>query len=354
MVSTTANERMTRQRILLVQTAFLGDVILTTPLLAALRRHDPAAELTMLVTPAAAPLVAQHPALDRVILDDKRGRGRGLRGFVGLIRALRAYHFTTAITAHKSVRTALALRAAGIPRRIGFATATAAALYTERVPRPLGAHDRDRLLGLLAPLGITTIPDAIARPWIAVDAATEERASVLLRPYRADRRPLAAICPGSAWRTKRWPVASFGALVRALEGDGYRCLLLGAPDEQALTAAVQTVAGDRAVDLGGRTDLPLLAAIMTRVAVAVTNDSAPMHVATAAGVPQVAIFCATVPAQGYGPLGPRALVVERDLACRPCGRHGGQHCPRGTDDCMELVTVDEVRAAVAQVRAHAA
>jgi heptosyltransferase-2 len=153
---------------------------------------------------------------------------------------------------------------------------------------------------------------------------------------------------------RSWPVPSFAALDRALGADGYRCLLLGAADERALTAAVQTAAGDRAVDLGGLTDLPLLAAVMGRVAVVVTNDSAPMHLATAAGVPQVAIFCATVPAQGYGPLGPLALVVERDLACRPCGRHGGARCPRGTDDCMELVTVDEVRVAVARVCARAA
>lgn len=353
MASTVADERMTRQRILLVQTAFLGDVILTTPLLAALRRHDPTAELTMLVTPAAAPLVASHPALDRVLVDDKRGRRRGLRGLAGLIRELRMHHFTTALAAHKSVRTALALRGAAIPRRIGFATGPGAALYTERVPRPLDHHDRDRLIGLLAPLGIPTLAPAIARPWIAIDAATGARAKALLAPH-ASERPFAAVCPGSAWRTKRWPVAAFAALVRALDADGYRCLLLGAHDERALTTAVHAAAGGCAVDLGGLTDLPLLAAIMARVAVAITNDSAPMHVATATGVPQVAIFCATVPAQGYGPLGPRALVVERDLACRPCGRHGSARCPRGTDDCMDLVTVDEVRAAVARVRALAA
>jgi heptosyltransferase-2 len=345
---------MTRQRILLVQTAFLGDVILTTPLLAALRRHAPTAELTMLVTPAAAPLVAPHPGLDRVLVDDKRGRRRGVFGLIGLVRELRAHRFTVAIAAHKSVRTALALRAAGIPRRIGFATAPAAALYTERVPRPLALHDRDRLLGLLAPLGIGAVDETIARPCLAVDPPTRARAAALLAPYAADPRPLAVICPGSAWRTKRWPAPHFAALVRALDGDGYRCLLLGGPDERDLTAAVRAAAGDRAIDLGGQTDLPLLAALMDRAAVAITNDSAPMHVATAASVPQVAIFCATVPAQGYGPLGPRALVVERDLACRPCGRHGGARCPRGTDDCMELVTVDEVRTAVARVRALAA
>lgn len=345
---------MTRERILLVQTAFLGDVILTTPLLAALRQHAPSAELTMLVTPAAAPLVAHHPALDHVLVDDKRGRDRGVAGLLRLIWTLRSRRFTTAIAAQKSMRTALALRAAGIPRRIGFATAPAAFFYTERVPRPLAAHDRDRLLGLLAPLGVIASEPATLQPRIAIDAATEARATALLEPHVRDGRPLAAICPGSAWRTKRWPLQSFAALVRALDADGYRCLLLGAPDERALTAAVQQASTSRAIDLGGATDLPLLAAVLARAAVAITNDSAPMHVATAVDVPQVAIFCATVPSQGYGPLGRRAIVVERDLACRPCGRHGGERCPRGTDDCMELVTVDEVRAAVARVRALAA
>jgi heptosyltransferase-2 len=340
-----------RTRILVVQTGFLGDVILTTPLLAALRRHDPEAEITMLVTPSAVPLVRAHPALDHVIVDDKRGADRGLRGLVGLVGRLRAGGYTVAVAAHKSIRTGMALRAAGIPRRVGFTTAPAARFYTDRVERPLDRHDRDRLLGLLAPLGIAAGADA-APPALGIDADAAARAADLLAPLAAGR-PLAAVCPGSAWRTKRWPMAAFAGLVRRLEADGYRCLVLGAPDEAALTAAVVRAAA-AGVDLGGRTDLPLLAAIMERAAVAVTNDSAPMHVATAMGTPQVAVFCATVPAQGYGPLGPRAVVVERDLACRPCGRHGGERCPRGTDDCMELVTVDEVHAAVARVVARAA
>ncbi len=344
---------MTRERILVVQTAFLGDVILTTPLVAALRRHVPDAELAMLVTPAAAPLVAHHPALDRVLIDDKRGGGRGMGGLVRLVRTLRAARFTIALAAHKSVRTALALRAAGIPRRIGFATAPAARLYTERVARPSALHDRDRLLGLLAPLGVA--PDVTdPQPWVAVDAGTRARAAALLAPYGGGTRGFAAVCPGSAWRTKRWPPASFAALVRALDADGYRCLLLGGSDERALTRAVYDLSGGRAAHRGGATDPALLAAVLGGAAVAITNDSAPMHIASAVGVPQVAIFCATVPGQGYGPVGPRALVVERDLACRPCGRHGGARCPRGTDDCMELVTVDEVRAAIERVCALAA
>ena len=338
------------ERILVVQSGFLGDVVLTTPLVAALRGRVPRAAIALLVTPAARPLVAHHPALDMVLVDDKRGEDRGATGLWRLTRRLRRHRFTIAVAAHKSVRTALVLRAAGIPRRIGFAGAPGARLYTERVPRPLARHDRDRLLELLRPFG--GIEDgASPAPWIALDAATRARATALLAPLLATGRPLAGICPGAAWRTKRWPPDAFGALVRELERDGFACVLLGAPDERPITARVREAAGGRGLDLAGATDIAVMAAVLARASVVVTNDSAPMHVASALGVPQVAIFCATVPAQGYGPLGARAAVVEKDLACRPCGRHGGHRCPRGTDDCMELVEVVDVRAAVERVRA---
>jgi heptosyltransferase-2 len=337
-------------RILVVQSGFLGDVVLTTPLLAALRRRFPSARLAMLVTPAAVPLVQHHPAVDAVLVDDKRGRRRGPTGLAALARRLREERFTIALAAHKSLRTALALYGAGIARRIGFAGAPGAPFYTDRVSRPLARHDRDRILQLLGPLGGPHVAAEDLHPWVALDAATRARADALLGSARAAGRPLAGICPGSAWATKRWPARAYGALVRWLEEQGYCCVLLGAGDERALTAAVRAAAG-RGIDLAGQTDIALLAAILARVALVVTNDSAPMHLATAAGIPQVAIFCATVPAQGYGPLGPRAIVVEKDLACRPCGRHGGTRCPRGTDDCMELVEVAEVCAAVARARA---
>lgn len=340
-----------RARVLVVQTGFLGDIVLTTPLLAALRRRWPDAEITMLVTPAAAPLVACHPALDGVEVDDKRGAGRGVRGLVRLARRLRRGRYTVAIAAHKSWRTGMALRLAAIPRRIGFATAPAAACYTERVARPMTLHDADRLMELVRPLGVT---EATPRPWVARDAAACRRAQALLAPVRGAGRPLAGICPGSVWRTKRWPVAAFGALVRRLDAAGWQCVLLGAPDEAALTAAVVAAAGGRGLDLAGAVDLGVLAAVLAEMDVVVTNDSAPMHVAAAVGVPQVAIFCATIPTQGYGPLGANAEIVQKDLACRPCGRHGAARCPRATDDCMELVRVEDVEAAIARARHLAA
>src|SRR5439155_17794540 len=110
--------------------------------------------------------------------------------------------------------------------------------------------------------------------------------------------------------------------------------------------------------LAGRTDIAALVAVIDRLALMITNDSAPMHIACAREVPVVAVFCATTPGLGYAPYGRRATVVEADLACRPCARHGGRRCPRGTDDCMRLVAPAAVlaaaRAALRVARAEAA
>src|SRR5438552_3847285 len=231
--------------LLVAQTSFLGDVVLTTPLVSALRRRLVPRRLALLVRPEAVPLVAGHPDIDQVLVDDKRGADRGALGWLGTM-----------------------------------------------------------------------------------------------------------------WATKRWAPEGFAAVIAALAAEGARCVVLGAPDEAALAEEIDRLAGGRATVLAGRTDLATLVAVVDRLALLVANDSAPMHIACARGVPVVGVFCATTPALGYGPWGPRAAVVEADLACRPCARHGGRRCPRGTEDCMRLVAPAAVlaaaRAALGVARAEAA
>src|SRR6266436_4312925 len=269
--------------LLVAQTSFLGDVVLTTPLVSALRRRLVPRRLALLVRPEAVPLVAGHPDIDQVLVDDKRGADRGALGWLGTARRLRAERFEVAVSPHRSLRTALVLAAAGIPRRVGFRESRGARLFHERVPRDRGRHDVERNLALLAPFG----GEAEEPPALHVPAAPEA----------------------------------------------------------ALAEEIDRLAGGRATVLAGRTDLATLVAVVDRLALLVANDSAPMHIACARGVPVVAVFCATTPALGYGPWGPRAAVVEADLACRPCARHGGRRCPRGTEDCMRLVEPAAVLAA---------
>src|SRR5437870_1453122 len=139
--------------LLVAQTGFLGDVVLPTPLVSALRRRLVPRRLALLVRPEAVPLVAGHPDIDQVLVDDKRGADRGALGWLGTARRLRAEGFEVAVSPHRSLRTALLLAAAGIPRRVGFSESRGARLFHERVPRDRGRHDVERNLALLAPFG---------------------------------------------------------------------------------------------------------------------------------------------------------------------------------------------------------
>jgi heptosyltransferase-2 len=330
-----------------VQSGFLGDVVLTTPLLAALRAVARPRRLTVVVRPDAVPLVAHHPMVDAVVVDDKRGADRGFGGAVATARRLRRLRIDIAVAAHKSLRTAVVLALAGVRRRIGFAGAPGAWLYTRRVVRDVRRHEVERILGLITGIG-AAVDDYVAPPSLRAGPAGEAAAARLLARHGVDDgRPLYGLCPGSVWATKRWRPEGFAAVARGLAGrEGAAVLVLGGAADEATAAAVARGAGAGVIDLAGRTDLDTLIALMARLRAVVTNDSAPMHVAAASGVPVVAVFCATTPAQGYGPYGARATVVEADLACRPCGRHGGRRCPRRTEDCIRLVEANEVLRAV--------
>ncbi|HXJ37199.1 MAG TPA: lipopolysaccharide heptosyltransferase II [Candidatus Eisenbacteria bacterium] len=339
-----STEAGTGPAVVVPQTSFLGDVVLTTPLLSALRERMRPRRLVVVVRPEAVPLVRGHPAVDEVLVDDKRGRERGLVGGLRVARRLRAEAFDLAVSPHRSLRTAVILAAARIPRRIGFEQSRGAFLFHERVRRDLARHDVERNLALMTPLGGVTGAPVLHVP---VQPEAAERARALLP---AGAGALVAMAPGSVWATKRWRPEGFAAVARRLAAEGARVVLVGAPADVPLCDEVVARAGGAATSLAGRTDLATLVAVIDRAVVLVGNDSAPMHVACARDVPVVAVFCATTPALGYGPYGARTRVVEVDLACRPCGRHGGRRCPRGTEDCMRLVEPDAVVRAVQVVR----
>jgi heptosyltransferase-2 len=326
--------------IVVPQTSFLGDVVLTTPLLTALRARLRPRRLAVMVRPEARALVEGHPDVDAVLVDDKHGADRGVRGALGVARRLRNERFDLAVVPHRSLRTALVAAAARIPRRVGFDSSRGAWLFHERVHRDPTRHDVERNLALMASFGGWPEPPRLHVP-VRPEAAERARAIV---PRGGG--PLVVMAPGSVWPTKRWTAAGYAVVARRLAADGARVLVIGGTGDAAVAAHVVELAGGAVTSVAGRTDLATSVALIDGAAVLVANDSAPMHVACARDVPVVAVFCATTPALGYGPWGARARVVDVDLACRPCARHGGRSCPRRTEDCMRLVEPEAVLEAV--------
>src|SRR2546430_12173168 len=184
--------------LLVVQTGFPGDVVLTPPLITALRQQVAPRRLAVLVRPEAAPLVADHPDVDDVLLDDKRGRDGGPFGLLRTARRLRREGFDLAVSPHRSLRTALLLAAARIPRRVGFRESRGALLYHTRVPRDRRRHDVERNLALLEPFG-APLP-AAPRLHLAGDPDAAARAPA---PLPTRPQPLLRLPPGSVWAPQR-------------------------------------------------------------------------------------------------------------------------------------------------------
>jgi heptosyltransferase-2 len=313
---------------LVIQTSFLGDTVLTTPLIARLAERGP---VDVLVTPASAGLLANDPAIREVVVYDKRGRDRSVAGFARLARALRARRFEAAYLAQGSARSGALALAARIPRRVGFATSAGRAFYTTKVVTPAGTHHAERIFALGSEGGARPASRAELRPRLHPGSREREAVEALLRRAGHRGEPLVALAPGSIWATKRWP--HYPALARALAGRA-RLVVIGGGDDAPLAAEIAAEA-PATIDATGALSLLASAELIRRCAAIVTNDSAPLHLASAVNTPTVAVFGPTVPAFGFGPLAERAAIVEdRLLACRPCDRHGPRRCPLGHWTCM--------------------
>ena len=323
---------------LVVQTSFLGDTILTTPLIAHLAERS---LVDVVVTAASAPLLANNPALRDVIVYDKRGRDHGVGGFVRLTRRLRAARYARAYLAQGSMRSAGLVFAAGIPERVGFETSAGRRLYTSRVAYIEDEHHAARLLRLAS--GESSL--SAIRPRLYPGEDERRAVDALLSRHGWTGEPLIALAPGSVWATKRWPY--YADLAAEIDG---RLAIVGSSADRELAESISRAVGSRVIDCTGALSLLGSAELIGRAHVLVTNDSSPLHLASAMGTPTVSIFGPTVPEFGFGPLAPRSKVLGvTTLACRPCDRHGPRRCPLGHWRCMREITPRGVSAAVLEI-----
>jgi heptosyltransferase-2 len=326
---------------LVIQTAFPGDLILTTPLIrrAAERLKTP---VDVVVIPAAAPVLANNPHVRDVIVFDKKGHDRGVAGLWRMVRLLRARGYEVSYHAQASTRSALLAFLARIPRRIGLRDAPGAFLYTHAVAARGEPHQVERLLHLADGAPERREPEVFPGP--------EEKAQV--KALLADAGitgEFVVLAPGSQWATKRWPY--FPELARALAQEIPLAIVGGAGD-RADARAIRTALGTGVPMADGVDVLSLLgsAELIRRARVLVSNDSAPVHLASAMGTPTVEIYGPTAPIFGFAARAPWSRVVEPDpLPCRPCHKHGPAVCPLVHHKCMRDTPIGRVLAEVRTV-----
>ncbi|MDR2076207.1 MAG: glycosyltransferase family 9 protein [Desulfovibrio sp.] len=345
------------RRIAVWNTAFLGDAVLTLPLLQSLRLRYPEAILDYYVRGGLETLFAAHPAITAVYSYDKRKRDRGAANLLRWGSFLARRHYSLWLSPHTSARSAFAAFASRASVRVGYDSPVFNRIaYTHTVPRRFGEiGEIERILQLLLPLGPG--PECLW-PELVLSPEAHAGAEALFRVLDRNR-PLLGMHPGSVWASKRWPPGKFASLAAMALEQGVQVLIFAGTGEESLARAivegVRTIRGRRAEpdlhDFSLSVSLPELAACIGRLDCYLANDSGPMHMAWALRTPVVALFGPTVRGFGFVPRGERDRVVEAEVPCRPCGRHGHLRCPLGHHLCMTLIRPEAVWEAVREALA---
>lgn len=322
------------EKILVVQTAYLGDVILSTPFFRALGVVFPNAQVDVVTTPSTQVLLKHHPGIRRIWTLDKSNLFRKGVDFFRLVHAFRKEKYDLAFSLQLHLTSSLLLLASGIPVRVGFRRQK---LLTLPIQLPKGLPVRERYLYLLSPWQDSGLDSGTELFW---SSAEEDKASQIISQFHPSGRFLVGIAPGSIWPTKRWPMEYYQRLVEKLTRHGIDVFLFGGAEDVSLCETVKGESG--AVNLAGKLSVLESAAVIQKCNLFISNDSAPMHMANAVKTPVIAIFGPTVRQFGCYPFGPHDEVLEVDLPCRPCSKHGTKRCPQGHFRCMREILPETV------------
>ncbi|MEY3689313.1 MAG: hypothetical protein RIT37_875 [Bacteroidota bacterium] len=318
---------------IIVQTGFIGDIALTMFLIEELRSAKPYDKIIFLTTPAGAEIAKAFPRLlNETIIFDKRNEHSGIKGLIAMIRTIREVQAGSILSVHQSFRTGLLLACSSIPIRIGYRTASLSLFLTDRFPYQKGVHEIERQRLLLKAIEPNVLP-----------LQNFKRGSMLRASITGENthytEPTIVIAPGSVWETKKWPAQYFTELISILlEKTTHTISLIGSHNDAKLCASIiPKEHKGRVLNLAGTMTLNQSIHLLRNSPILIANDSAPIHLAALVNCPTIAIFGPTHPAFGFAPLSEHSMIMQMNLACRPCSIHGQKSCPIGTHACMKEI-----------------
>ncbi len=333
-------------KILIIQTAYPGDIILSTPFIHAAHQKFGKTQIAILTTPAGQHLLQNNPAIDKIITFDKGDEKE--MNFGKVVKIVRANHFDRCYLLHKSFRSGLISFLGKIHERIGFQKASGAAFYTQKIAEPGQGLQVRKYLALIGERSGQEITPRLYPP----DEA-QKRVDNLLRneAIKIDSGITICMAPGSAWQTKRYPEQKFILLGRKILAtvDNTKIILLGGQPDYELCAEIKLNFGKKGFNLAGKLSFLESGVLLSKCALLIANDSAPGHIASAFNTPVITIFGPTVPELGFAPVGQKNKIAQVPLECRPCGLHGFNQCPNGDHKCMRLLDEDSILALVKDI-----
>jgi heptosyltransferase-2 len=331
--------------VLVVRFSAIGDILLITPLLRAIRARYPGARIAVLTKEQYVPLLSHNPHVSEVL---SIAPGEGVRAIAGRIRGVQYTHL---LDLHGNLRSHALRRLApgrwrSCPKRWlerAILIIAKRDIYADEVPIAERYFE--------AAKGLEVEPDGGPPDFFIGEEADERAAERLSSLGLGQDRPIVAMAPGAAHATKRWPQEYWVDLAQRITPTGADVAVLGGPDDAELANRISELAGANVASVAGTLGLQETGAVIRRAEVLISGDTGVMHMATGVGTPVVALFGPTVRQFGFFPYRSSAGVVELDLPCRPCSAHGSARCPLGHHRCMKQMVPDLVYAALARALA---
>ncbi len=330
--------------ILVIRLYFLGDVLLSTPVIEALKDRFPDARLSVLIKKRALGILEGNPSVDETIIYDEPERYHNPVWQLKLASRLRRARYDLAVDLTGDLRSSLLLLAAEPGFRTGVNHAGFGRLLDRRIPYRSTGPVVDHLLSALLPLGID-VGERAPSLYLTEEESTRARDLLESHGIAAGER-FVMLSPGAGSRLKRWGPERFGSLAERIKRElGLSSIVTGAPGDRSLADAVVASSGGTAVSLAGATDIRLLAAVAAEAEIFVGNDSGPMHITASQGTPIVGLFGASTP-ERFAPRGAPSRVIWHRFDCSPCDQ---RHCERPHQSCMDAIGVGEVLGAVTEL-----
>ena len=318
--------------ILIIHTAFIGDIVLSTALISKVKEKYPDSDVYYLTTPLGKEILKNNPKIKEIIVYDKRGKDKGFGAFISFVRKIRKLKIDVCLTPHRYLRSSILSLLSGASIRVGYDIASLSFVYNKKIKYDKTKHEVEKLLSF--------VDDSPKRFELEMYPSEKDKIKIdtILKNFFQNKK-IILIAPGSKWFTKRWPEEYFKTLIQNLvKRNDLLIVITGGKEEKEIELNLDS----KVLDLRGEISLLELAELTKRAILVVSNDSAPIHITSAfPNTRIVGIFGPTVKEFGFFPWSENSKVFEiNDLYCRPCAIHGGNFCPEKHFRCMREITPD--------------
>ncbi len=321
-------------KFLIIQTAFIGDVILATPIIEKLHKFYPDSKIDFLLRKGNENLLRNHPYISNLLIWDKKNDKK--KNLFRIIKLIRSKKYDYVINLQRFASTGIITAFSGSKIKVGFSKNPLSFLFTRKIKHEIGngKHEIERNIELISEI----TDDSIFKPKLY---PTDEDFQIVSQ-YKM--RPYICIAPTSVWFTKQFPKNKWADLINKIETKFHIYLIGGPDDADSCDEIIAKSIRSNITNLCGELSFLQTSALITNAIMNYVNDSAPMHMASAMNAPTTAIFCSTVPDFGFGPLSDQARIIEtkEKLECRPCGLHGFKKCPEEHFKCANTIDTDSL------------